>query len=197
MFNSFTEAVAAAVQCRHARRPVAPTPPPVSVQLADVLAGVHPVAVWLGWNVHLVQRRRDFIAALPWPYVATAYPEPNAKLGPVFNAYQLQAKLEAVSIFLRQLNPPPSERTWAPTAPHKTREPTASGVSWIRRLLGDKPYSLIAYYPGPSMERASALLPEATIMVADDPWPWSEIKVSRNAGGRWTYRYAWSDGGSP
>jgi hypothetical protein len=147
------------------------------------------VAVWLGWNVYVVRQRREFIATLPWPYVATAYPERNVKPGPVLSAYQLQGKFEAVLIFIRQLDPPPSERTWAPTAPHETRDATASDVSWIRRLLGDTPYCLIAYYPGPSIDRASALFPEATIMVADEPWPWPGIKVSRIAGGRWRYDY--------
>jgi hypothetical protein len=151
--------------------------------LRTFLVAFTAVAVWLGW-------RKDFIASLPWPYVARAYPEREARPPSVVSAYQLQAKFEAVLIFIRQLDPPPSERTWAPTAPHATREPTASGVPWIRRLLGDTPYYLIAYYPGPSMDRASALFPEATILVADKPWPWPGIKVSEKAVWGWTYEYA-------
>jgi hypothetical protein len=147
------------------------------------------IALWLGWNAHLVQRRKDFIASLPWPYVATPHPQRDAPQ-PIAYAYQLQAKFEAVFLFIRQLDPPPSERTWAPTAPHKTRDATASDVPWIRRLLGDTPYCLIAYHPGPPIDRASSLFPEATVMVADEPWRWPGIKVSRNGFGRWIYAYA-------
>lgn len=167
--------------------------------LRTFIAAFTVVAVWLGWNVFVVKQRREFIASLPWPYVAAAYPDLDAK--PPFVPYQRQAiafpEFDAILIFIRQLNPPPSERTWAPTASHETREPAASGVPWIRRLLGDTPYHVIAYYPGPSMDRASSLFPEAKIMVADEPWPWPGIKVSRNAVGRWSYQYAWSKDGSP
>jgi hypothetical protein len=54
-------------------------------------------------------------------------------------------------------------------------EPTASGISWTRRLLGDRPIWFIAYYPGPTLERAAQLFPEALIVRANDKWPWPDM----------------------
>jgi hypothetical protein len=134
------------------------------------------VAVWLGWNVHLVRQRRAFIENLPERSVfrirANVFREmPVPPPQSVRDALERQFFEWAIDdVFLwpsKDHRDPFSHRlpstTFQPSAPRE--------LNWLRQWLGDQPYSLIAYFPGPAAERARALFPEAVIMVADEPWP--------------------------
>lgn len=135
--------------------------------LRTLLVAFTAVAVWLGLNVRLVQRRRDFIASLPAPASARKYwGEVSAAEKPFLMADDISAVFRLPHLGYD-------------TVPYTVHEPTASGeLSWIRRQLGDQSYCQITYYPGPSAEAARQLFPEARIMVADDPWGgWSEVGI--------------------
>jgi hypothetical protein len=145
------------------------------------------LAVWLGYNVHFVRQRHAFIAALPAPFAAGALTELPPGLGTDRLAWQ--AELTATAILMDR-RPHFGATTGIPVVPYKTAEPRSTTVPWIQRMLGDQPYLCVAYFPGPSFERACALFPEAFVMVAKEPWPWPTIVATKVSDG---WRYSDSD----
>jgi hypothetical protein len=149
------------------------------------------IAVWLGWNAHLVQRRKEFVASLPWPYMATPQLEASLIKAENLGSENYLAIERGDQIFVER-QPPlwTLSYTGIPIVEYDRREPTRSELPWIRRILGDRPYWVVSYFPGPPIDRATELFPEAVVMVAKRPWPWPEVTVSRQGTDGWHYRYA-------
>jgi hypothetical protein len=138
--------------------------------LRTFLVAFTAVAVWLGWNVHLVQRRKDFIASLQAPYVAIANPEPS--LDPLLHQQmqKVRAILAGHRVFANRQRINRRLLGWH-SLPYETREPQSPTLPWIRRLLGDESYWVVSYVYGPPTDRACELFPEATVMGATDAPP--------------------------
>ena len=111
------------------------------------------VAVWLGWNVYQVRQRQAMLARLG-PEFSIAHRRPTLLNGFVAESFVGRyVKGNFVPGFYDQYNP---------TAPFH--------VSTLRRWLGDTPNWLIAYRPGPDLERVQRLFPESIIVVPAGPY---------------------------
>jgi hypothetical protein len=156
------------------------------------------IAVWLGWNVHLVQQRTAFIESLPAPC--------RVRLGRAFTNWgdgrPMSAKdvegltaivmtMDAKGVF--KVRGPVKNRSADGLVPHAIFHPTKPcDVSLLRQWLGDDPYRVITYFNGPDGARTHALFPEAIVMVANDPWPWPNVKVTKSRRG-WRTSYGQPD----
>jgi hypothetical protein len=144
-------------------------------RLRTMLVAFTVVAVWLGWNVWLVSARKAFVENLPDRTVALARREVPSMRPHVHEALSRQYFDSAIDAAFRW----PSKDPYDPRSrrlPYATHRPSTAGeLSWLRRMLGDKPYLIIACFPGAAAERALKLFPEATIVIANEPWPeWTE-----------------------
>jgi hypothetical protein len=137
------------------------------------------VACLLGWNIYLVQQRKDFIAQLPARAASMIRRDFSAPSIPLRHQELLERHLQNDQLDAVFLGPSKDQRDpFSHRVPYTTYQPTApSALPLLRQWLGDQPYWFIACFPGPAAERARQLFPEATVYVADDPWPWPVARV--------------------
>ena len=107
------------------------------------------VAVWLGWNVYKVRERKAALQAFGGGF---NYVQDSDPLG------QTVLTIMQSSLAAQTINGGNVETTLA----------TAStNLPILRRWLGDKAVSWIAYKPGVDPERMAKLFPDADIIVPD------------------------------
>src|SRR5262249_12275620 len=124
------------------------------------------------------------------PYFHPLNPSNPVTLEETQELRHLLAQVESAHVLRNRgsLNPGDDPRNSVVT--HRTYEPSETvELSWLRRQLGDQPYSYIVYCPGPPGEEAKRLFEEAIIVVANEPWPWPGIRVTKTEDGGWREHY--------
>jgi len=128
--------------------------------------------LWLGWNAHLVQRRRDLAESLTRAErgYTTAYLDQSTGLfrspggtvftwrgGPDVTVRSLQFMLSGSEVY-------------SPNAPPR--------VSLLRRWLGDQTCATVVLYERSDLDRVRREFPEAIVLVTDRPQPAHPRKLS-------------------
>jgi hypothetical protein len=115
------------------------------------------VAVWLGWNVHVVRQRFAFLDHID------ATGQMHGRLHPPFpDAGEMKAMAMDVPLIAQETFGEESYTQYPPLSP--------GPLSTVRLWLGDQPCLYIAYWSGPDTDRIRRLFAEAIILVSDRPY---------------------------
>jgi hypothetical protein len=132
----------------------------IRFRLRTLFAAVSIVALWLGWNVWTVKQRQGFVASL----------QHRPRRG-----YASEFAADGTGQFRGTGGS--SLFTWAPGKPDVTisslqfmfsesnvSAPSVSGISLIRRLLGDRSFASVVLYDAAEVDDARRHFPEAIVV---------------------------------
>jgi hypothetical protein len=112
--------------------------------LRTFLLAFSAVAVWLGWNVFLVDHRKQVLSDLG----------KKVYVQPLNEGYEIPTDGKGMVELTRAWNGLPMGAVYAePTSPQQ--------LSWIRRRLGDKPYLYLSVYDPELIPTIRRWFPEA------------------------------------